>query len=196
VLVLNQSYEPLSICSAKRALGLICKNVAKSEKTYDIKVHTSKLWDEVTGDFINIDLYLPSVIRLLTYKYIPIRMQILSRKNILNRDRNTCQYCMKVFSPKKLTLDHIYPKSKGGKSSWSNLVTACGECNRKKGDRLLSEIDDMTLHSHPSVINIHTSRYLLRNMGADDPNWRKFLFFDHSGENQWTGELEETEPIK
>jgi 5-methylcytosine-specific restriction endonuclease McrA len=181
----------LNICSAKRALKLIVKGSAKAEESCDIKIHTTKMWDEFTGDFILVDIFLPSVIRLTTYKYIPVRAQLLTRNNILNRDKNTCQYCGKVFSQKSLTLDHIIPRSKGGKSTWENLVSCCVPCNRKKSDSLLSELKDMKLIRQPKSISSHTSKHLLRNMGADDPFWRKYLFFSNSGENQWTEEKEE-----
>lgn len=177
-LVLNQSFEPLSICSAKRAITLIYKGVAKTEKNHDVKIYTSKLWDDITGEFIEIDQYLPSVIRLISYKFIPMQVHILSRQNILNRDRNTCQYCNKIFPPKKLTLDHVNPRSNGGKSTWENLVACCEPCNRKKGSKLLSEIPDMKLQRPPRSIGIHTSRHLLRNLGMNDPTWRKYLFYD------------------
>jgi hypothetical protein len=188
VLVLNSAYEPLSFCSAQRAICLIYKGVAKVETENDTKIHTAKMWDDKTGEFILVDQYLPTVIRLLNYKYIPIRMQLLTRKNILNRDRNTCQYCGKVFPPSQLTLDHILPRCKGGLSTWENLVASCKTCNNRKDNRLLEDIPDMALIHRPNEITVHTSRFMLRNMGAEDPDWRKYLFFDRGEENQWTGE--------
>lgn len=184
-LVLDTSYSPLNICSAKRALTLMVKGAARVEEVYPVKVHTTKMWDENTGDFILIDLFLPSVIRLVTYKYIPVRAQLLTRKNILNRDKNTCQYCGVVLNPKVLTLDHILARSRGGKSTWENLVACCKNCNFTKGNKLLSELTDMKLIKQPKSINSHTSRHLLRNQGADDPYWRKYLFYENSTDNQW-----------
>jgi hypothetical protein len=196
-LVLNSAFEPLSFCSAKRAVTLIYKGIAKTEKTRPEKIYTTTMWDEITGDFILVDQFLPSVIRLLEYKFIPVRLHILTRRNILNRDHNTCQYCGKVFSPKALTLDHVRPRSKGGQSTWENLVACCHSCNNKKGNKLLTELTDMKLIRMPRSIGIHTSRHLLRNLGMDDPDWRKFLFYDSDeGENQWTEELEGNVPIE
>jgi len=193
VLVLNTAFEPLNVCSAKRALKLIVKGRAKIEESHLQKVHTTKMWDELTGEFVLIDLFLPSVIRLLSYRFIPVRTQLLTRKNIFSRDKNTCQYCNHVFSPKNLTLDHILPRSKGGKSTWENLVACCHECNTYKGDTLLCDLRDMKLIKNPKSINSHTSKHLLRNQGADDPFWRKYLFFDNdSEENQWTEEIGDT----
>jgi hypothetical protein len=186
VLVLNAGYEPLSFCNAKRSLTLLYKGKAKVEEITTHAVCTQIIWDDITGEFIKEKIYVPSVIRLLTYNYIPGITKMLTRKNIFNRDGYICQYCGKSFSAKQLTIDHIIPRSKGGKSTWENVVACCESCNRKKGNRLLSEISDMKLLHFPKPINLHTSKYLLRNMGADDSRWRKYLFYDSTGkENQW-----------
>lgn len=182
VLVLNSAYEPLSICSAKKAMKLIVKNRARAEESHPQMFYSGKLWDERNGDFVLVDFYLPSVIRLLEYRYIPIRTQIVTRKNIFSRDQNTCLYCNKSFSTRSLTLDHIIPRSRGGKSTWENLVTCCMPCNKKKGDRMLHELNDMKLRYYPKPLNIHTGRFILRNIGQGDPKWKKYLFFKSEGE--------------
>ena len=92
VLMLSSSFEPLTICSVKRAMKLIVKGVARAEETLDQKFYTGKMWDEYTGEMITVDFMLPSVIRLLEYRYIPIRTPIVTRKNIFNRDKHTCLY--------------------------------------------------------------------------------------------------------
>ena len=124
-LVLNSSFEAISIRSCRRALTLICKDRAVIQ--------------EHTGQEIYPGIMCPSVIRLKEFRYIPVRVQILSRKNIFLRDRNTCMYCGVVFHPSKLTLDHIVPRAQGGKDSWSNLVACCQFCNRYKADRTPEE---------------------------------------------------------
>src|SRR5271166_6581730 len=93
VLVLNSSYEPVSICRAKNALKLLVKGSAVAEEDYGVEVYPG--------------IPLPCVIRLRNYKRIPIRISILTRKNIYARDRNVCQYCGDKFDPRRLTLDHI-----------------------------------------------------------------------------------------
>ncbi|MGA3129532.1 MAG: HNH endonuclease [Terracidiphilus sp.] len=98
-------------------------------------------------------------------------------KNILLRDRNTCQYCGEALPPGELTLDHVVPRSRGGNSTWENLVACCHECNRKKGNRLLSEIDDMILMREPRPFSLHTSRQIMRMLGRSDDRWRKYLFY-------------------
>jgi 5-methylcytosine-specific restriction endonuclease McrA len=118
----------------------------------------------------------PSVIRLLEYRRIPHQTRALSRKNILLRDRNTCQYCGEVLSSSDLTLDHVMPRSRGGASSWENLVACCHLCNRRKGNQLPAEAS-MKLLREPHAFNLHTSRHIMRLMGRSDDKWRKYLFY-------------------
>jgi 5-methylcytosine-specific restriction endonuclease McrA len=178
VLILNSAYEPLSICSVKRAMKLIVKGAARAEESHEQKFYTGKMWDERTGDMVLVDFFLPSVIRLLEYRFIPIRTQIVTRKNIFNRDKNTCQYCGVVFATRNLTLDHVIPRARGGKNTWENLATSCMSCNKRKGDKMLNELKDMKLKHQPQPVNSHTSRFILRNIGDGDPLWRKYLYFD------------------
>src|SRR2546421_3854611 len=125
VLVLNASYEPINICAARRALVLVLKGVAITEEENGHYLHSARL-----------AIRLPSVIRLLEYRRIPHQTRALSRKNILLRDRNTCQYCGELLASSELTLDHVVPRSRGGTSSWENLVACCHSCNRRKGNQL------------------------------------------------------------
>jgi 5-methylcytosine-specific restriction endonuclease McrA len=165
VLVLNATYEPINICAARRALVLVLKGVAHAEEFNAHELHSCRA-----------RLPLPSVIRLLHYRRIPHRTRALSRKNILMRDRNTCQYCGRCASATELTLDHVVPRSRGGKSSWDNLVTCCRQCNHHKGDRLPDEAE-MSLLRDPRPFNLHTSRHLMRLMSNSDEKWRKYLFY-------------------
>ncbi|MGH2520165.1 MAG: HNH endonuclease, partial [Chloroflexota bacterium] len=106
----------------------------------------------------------------------PHRTRALSRKNILMRDRNTCQYCGVSHPAHTMTLDHVLPRSRGGKSAWENLVASCHACNHRKGDRLPHEAG-MRLLRDPRPFNLHTSRHLIRMMGRSDELWRKYLFY-------------------
>ena len=119
---------------------------------------------------------MPSVIRLLEYRRIPHQTRALSRKNILLRDRNQCQYCGVVLPSGELTLDHVVPRSRGGNSTWENLVACCHDCNRKKGNMLPHECGMRPLRE-PRPFNLHTSRHLMRMMGRSDAKWRKYLFY-------------------
>src|SRR3954452_14878381 len=114
VLVLNASYEPINVCAARRAIVLVLKGVARAEEENGHFLHSTRFTIRV-----------PSVIRLLEYRRIPHQTRALSRKNILLRDRNTCQYCGEILSASDLTLDHVMPRSRGGASTWENLVACC-----------------------------------------------------------------------
>jgi len=115
VLVLNASYEPINICAARRALVLVLKGVASAEEESAHAVHSARH-----------SVRLPSVIRLLEYRRIPHQTRALSRKNILMRDRYTCQYCLRTMPSGELTLDHVVPRSRAGESAWENLGAASG----------------------------------------------------------------------
>jgi 5-methylcytosine-specific restriction endonuclease McrA len=165
VLVLNASYEPIHVCAVRRALILLFKGVASTEEAGEGRVHSPSQ-----------SLAVPSVIRLLEYRRIPRQMRAISRKNILIRDQHTCQYCNKHFGAGELTLDHVIPRSRGGSNTWENLVASCLHCNNRKGDRLPHEAS-MSLRRQPKPFNLHTSRSLMRQLGDQQENWRKYFFF-------------------
>ena len=178
VLVLNASYEPVSICRAKNALKLLVKGAAVTEEDYGVEVYP--------GNKTNPAIMLPCVIRLRNYKRIPIRISILTRANIYARDHYLCQYCgakegsTRIVNGKPvkvvLTLDHILPASRGGGFWWDNLCSCCVQCNRKKDDRTPEEAGMKLLHT-PGRLTVHTSRYLLRLVGLDeDSRWAKYLY--------------------
>lgn len=165
VLVLNATFEPINVTAVRRALILMLKGVAQAEETSHTEVHsTSKA------------IQVPSVIRLLSYRHIPQQSRALSRKNILLRDRNTCQFCGTPFPASELTLDHVMPRSRGGRSSWENLVASCYSCNNRKGDRTPEEAG-LKLQRRPRPFTLHTSRQLMRLIGHRDEKWRKYLFY-------------------
>jgi len=123
VLVLNQDFTAFTICSVPKAFLLVFMNKAEMiSEDGRVKLRT------VRNTFP-----MPSIIRLHRYVNRPFRNGgvVLNRHNVFKRDNNQCQYC---HSSKDLTLDHVHPKSRGGKTSWDNLVTACKSCNGKKGD--------------------------------------------------------------
>ena len=165
VLVLNASYEPINICAARRALVLVLKGVAKAEEHTLLTIHASRE-----------TMRLPSVIRLLEYRRIPHQTRALSRKNILMRDRYTCQYCLRSSPAIELTLDHVVPRSRAGETTWENLVACCHQCNNRKGNRTPDE-SGMKLVRAPRPFSLHTSRHLMRLLGKSDDQWRKYLFY-------------------
>jgi 5-methylcytosine-specific restriction endonuclease McrA len=165
VLVLNASYEPINICAARRALVLILKGVASAEELAPSQVHSARQVMRV-----------PSVIRLLEYRRIPHQTRALSRKNILMRDRYTCQYCQRMLPSGEMTLDHVIPRSRHGETAWENLVACCHPCNNRKGNRTPDEAG-MKLMRLPRPFSLHTSRHLMRLLGRGEDQWRKYLFF-------------------
>jgi 5-methylcytosine-specific restriction endonuclease McrA len=165
VLVLNATFEPINVTAVRRALVLLFKGVAQAEETQTAEVHSSSR-----------TMAVPSVIRLLSYRHIPQQSRALSRKNILMRDKNTCQFCARIFTAPELTLDHVVPRSRGGRSSWENLVACCYQCNNRKGDRTPEEAG-VKLVRRPRPFTLHTSRQLMRLMGHKDDKWQKYLFY-------------------
>ena len=126
VLVLNQDYQPLSICSVQRSMKLLF--LEKAELLHD---DPQKELRTTRSSY-----QFPSVIRLRSYIRIPYTKVVLSRRNIMRRDSFTCQYCGKKSD---LTIDHVLPKSRGGGDTWENLTTACEKCNVNKGNRTPAE---------------------------------------------------------
>ncbi len=163
VLVLNQNYEPMSICSARRAFLLMY--LGKAEM---IETHNGVKLRSVLNSYS-----LPSIVRLDRYIRAPRRSVVLTRKNVLIRDGHTCCYCGSTKGP--MTVDHIIPKNRKGADSWENLVCACDKCNNKKGGRTLKAAG-MKLHRKPIRPNHIT--YIQRFIGNVDDRWKPYLFME------------------
>lgn len=159
VLVLNASYEPLNITSWRRAVVLLLKGKAERLENDGIQVYH--------------DFPLPTVIRLLHYVRVPYKEIPLTRRNILERDRHSCQYCS--YKGEQLTLDHVLPRSRGGGDSWENLVAACVRCNVKKGNRTPKEAN-MNLRSRPrqpySSLHFEIAKH---TRGNSNQEWKKYV---------------------
>ena len=136
VLVLNASYEPLNVCSVRRAYVLVFKGKAEVVEQLDQPLRSAS------------DTYAwPHVIRLVQYVRVPRKVQRkISRRALFARDGWRCAYCGSGGG--RLTLDHVVPRSRGGESVWENVVTACAPCNHRKGSRTLDEAH-MTLRYPP-----------------------------------------------
>ena len=158
VLVLNASYEPLNICTWRRAVVLLMKG--KAEQI------------EHNGKLIYTDLPVPTVIRLRSYVKIPYKEISLSRRNLLHRDGYTCQYC--GDRRHDLTIDHIVPRSKGGTDSWENVVAACLKCNVKKGDRTPKEAN-MALSTTPRRPPSHVFFEISKHSASGEFSWKKYV---------------------
>ena len=152
VLVLNQSYEPLMVINAKRAIILVLKEKVELLEKYANSIRTVS----ASFDF-------PSVVRLNFYVRIKYKDIALNRKNLLKRDNNRCQYCNSPSIP--LTIDHIVPRNKGGQDTWENLVAACVKCNTKKGNYFLKEIcqSDRILPGTKLWIEVPDFEWIVKN---------------------------------
>jgi 5-methylcytosine-specific restriction endonuclease McrA len=124
VLVLNATFEPINVCTVRRAAVLVLKERAEIVERSRWALHAE-----------NVTLPKPLVIRLVTYVKIPrdAHRRKITRRAVFARDSWTCQYC--GHERGTLTVDHVIPRSKGGSSTWENIVTCCAACNRRKGNR-------------------------------------------------------------
>jgi 5-methylcytosine-specific restriction endonuclease McrA len=164
VLVLNYSFEPLHFTNARRAIMLLLSGKAEAvEASPRVLRSPSRVFA------------LPAVIRLATFIRKPFLDRVaFNKKNILRRDGYTCQYCSR--RGERLTVDHVLPRSRGGDTSWTNVVAACLKCNLKKGNRLPHEVSMRLLREpiHPRFV---FSTHMLRHPHADSllDSWRKYL---------------------
>jgi len=160
VLVLNLNYEPLNVCNVKRAMTLVV--VGKAE----VLENSRGVIRSPSTTFL-----CPSVIKLGYMIRRPHPRVKLTKKEIFRRDNYTCQYCGR--QSKNLTVDHVVPRHKGGQHYWENLVSACPDCNRRKGGRTLQEVH-MQLLQGPYEPRA-TSRYLFGRYVEDNQGWEQFI---------------------
>ncbi len=161
------SYYPLSLWSWQEAIKAVVADRVNVVSVYGRKVHSPSA-----------EMPLPSVIALK--EYIPTsRRPAFTRFNVFLRDRFTCQYCGESLPTHELTFDHVIPRSKGGRTTWDNVITACSPCNLIKGNRL-----PIQAHMFPLVRPTEPTSFLLQEHGrAFPPNylhesWRDFLYWD------------------
>jgi 5-methylcytosine-specific restriction endonuclease McrA len=138
-LVLNAGYEPMVLINWQRAICLVLSEKAEIVAEYNQVIRT-----------VSTTYALPSVVRLTNYVRVLNRFGIVrcSRKNIILRDRHQCQYCGVLCNMETISIDHVIPRCKGGRTTWENVVAACHDCNRKKGDQSLIQVG-MALVRHP-----------------------------------------------
>jgi len=165
VLVLNASYEPINICNLRRAMKMIIKGVARAEETSDRQIRS-----------VATAIQVPLVIRLVRYVRIPHIMVKFSRRNVFMRDQYACQYTGEEYPKHLLTIDHVIPRSRGGMTTWDNVVSACRKCNIKKGNRTPSEANMMLIRKpkSPTIITYMHMSYQFRH----DPSWKKYLYLN------------------
>lgn len=158
-LILNATYEPLSIVSARRAVVLVLREKAV------VLEESGTTWRSERSAFP-----LPSVIRLNTFVKVPYARRVaLNRRAVFTRDDHSCQYC----GTQAENLDHVIPKSRGGSHTWENVVAACRRCNLRKGDRTPTEAG-MPLRSTPQAPRRHG--WVFVNLSAPPhPSWTPYL---------------------
>lgn len=162
VLVLNASFEPLSVVSIRRALILLLKEKAEVVEAAQAVLRSERMIVPV-----------PLVIRLVYYVRIPYPISLpISRRALLVRDRYTCQYCGTQPGRQDLTIDHIVPKSRGGATTWENVVAACRRCNGKKGNKTPAEAG-LKLLAEPARPKYFAMAYLT-SLEARDA-WEKYI---------------------
>ncbi len=161
VLVLNASYEPLNVCTVRRALVLVFKGKAEviEEEPRVIRAASRRFpW--------------PHVIRLVSYVRVPrVTHRRISRKALFARDGFCCQYC---GVSGKLTLDHVVPRSRGGPSAWENIVASCAPCNLRKGSRLPDEAE---MHPRRRPRPPAAALFITLSAPAVSERWEPYLAF-------------------
>jgi len=170
--MLNASFEPLCVVSARRAVVLVLK-----EKAEIIERNGAEFRSERTT------VPAPSVIRLVHFVRVPYRTRVpLSRRAVFARDGHRCQYCGRTAE----NVDHVVPKSRGGTHSWDNVVASCRACNARKEDRFLHEAG-FALRQTPRAP--HAALWLLATAGTSDPAWERYLPGPSSGTRGGTPSL-------
>ena len=177
-LVLNKVWNPIQLTNVRNALILLCKGSAKVICTETFQPYTFDDWLNVSVNGVGFiqtpkrRISVPEVILLTTYDKIPMLNPLFSKRNVLKRDKYTCQYC--GAQTKDLTIDHVLPKSRGGVTSWENVVTACQSCNHKKADKKPEEAD-LKLKRAPVKPKLDVMTVLRKS--ASNPVWKKFISF-------------------
>ena len=166
------NYYPLSLCSWREAIKAVFLERVSVIENYDAEVHSPSL-----------TLKIPSVIALKDY-VSSMRQPAFTRFNVFLRDNFSCQYCLHKFSANELTFDHLVPKCLKGKTTWTNVVSACTSCNFKKGKKLLQSVK-MSLIKPP----FKPTASQLQNIGKNFPpnylhkSWHDYLYWDTELEN-------------
>ena len=157
-LVLNASYEPLCIVALRRAVVLVLNEKAIVVEAGDVILHSERQ-----------QIVAPVVVRLARYVRVPYRRAVpLSRRAVMDRDGHSCAYC----PARADTIDHVVPRSRGGRHEWANVVAACARCNHRKGDRLLHEIG-WKLGAVPREPTSTVA--LVLGWASRDPVWDRYL---------------------
>ena len=164
-LLLSAGYEPIKVISWKKAITLVLLGKVEVLEAYQREIHSP-----------SVTLRLPAVIKLTRYlKPIPKRVKF-SRQNLFSRDEFTCQYCHRSYPVNQLTYDHIIPRSKGGPTTWTNVVTSCVRCNLRKGNKPLHTLS-VRLLKKPEEPRWLPQFSKLLHREASHPIWQDYLAY-------------------
>lgn len=174
VLVLNRLWQAVNVTTVRRAFTLLCQGhaqIVSCDGPNNYTTHDFESWRDFSTrepesemvKTISFKIRVPRVIVLLFFDRTLKKEIKFTRNNLFERDKNMCQYCGKVFDRKELNLDHVFPRDRGGKTTWENIVCSCIPCNSRKANRLPHEAG-MRLIKKP-----------------ERPKWRPFLQFKFSG---------------
>jgi 5-methylcytosine-specific restriction endonuclease McrA len=179
VLVLNRFFEPVQLTSAKRAFVLLYGGSALAVEGGDLYDFPS--WRSLPvrqpGEEVPVSggtLRVPRVLHLTRYDRTPRTLVRLSRRNLMLRDGHQCQYCGRRPPVRELNIDHVMPRSRGGRDLWDNLVTACKTCNLRKGSRTPDEAN-LKLLRQPARPRWTAATRILMGAGEPYPEWSPFL---------------------
>lgn len=193
VLVLNRFFVPITVTSLKRAFimlyGGVAKAVAGNYATFDFEswAQIAALKDDESIRTVSRVIKAPRVIMVLRYDKMPRNETKFNRLNIFRRDGGKCQYCGKNFPKSEFTIDHVIPRSRGGRSIWENVVCACSKCNRKKGGQT-PEQARMKLINKPIKPSWDPfANFYIRAIRYEE--WKPFLSFVDA--SYWNVELSE-----
>jgi 5-methylcytosine-specific restriction endonuclease McrA len=175
VLVLNRLWQAVNTCSVRRAFMLLYQGhaqVVSSDTSKNFLTHDYSSWKDFSDrcpesemvTTISLRIRIPRVIVLVFFDRFPKKEVKFTRQNVFERDRNTCQYCGDIFERSELNLDHVFPRDRGGQTTWENIVCSCIPCNTKKGNRL------------PHQVGMQLIRKPKR------PKWRPFLNITYNGQ--------------
>ena len=198
VLILNRQYMAIHVVDVKRAFGLLMRELAEvihiedgQYANYDF--HSWREISELRAEFkepdadwvrsVNFEIEVPRVLRLLHFDRVPRQRVRLNRRNLFARDGNKCQYCGKSFVTSELSIDHVVPTCRGGKTTWDNVVCACVRCNVRKGGRTPQEAH-MKLQKKP----VRPKRSPLLSIKLGNPKYASWKTFVDSA--YWSVDLE------
>lgn len=188
-LVLNRHWVPIGTVPVRAALCLLYRQAARAILPQDYSLHDFDSWstlrvadDEPCIATVSLKIKVPEVLLLTNYSSFPQRRVTFSRKNLYRRDHYMCQYCGARPQLQDLSIDHVTPRSRGGRSSWGNCVLACIRCNRKKANRTLQEAG---LHLQRDPKEPRWSPFVSIPIAQRRTSWEQFISHEY-----WNVELE------